>query len=84
MPKRQRTEWHMHSTYDSGTFIRVGRIHNPKGVPRDDIIRLQIKGLKSKFDIAMRVDEAVVIASGLNKSIARLMLNEGKRFLRKK
>ncbi len=71
---RQRTNWEFRA--DAGhTYIRAGRVHNPKWDCKADIIRLQIVSLRDFNDLHMTVDEAVVISAALTKMVAREMWN---------
>ena len=76
--KRQRTVWEWQAEASADTYIRAGRVHNPKWDCKADIIRLQTVSLGGAVsDLHMTVDEAVVIAAGLMKVVAREMWNRG-------
>lgn len=76
--KRQTTRWGFTASFGSGTYIRVGYVFNKrKGVP-EDVIRLQIVSLSERrpIDLQMRLDEAVLIASGLTKVGAQMLIGQ--------
>ena len=78
MMKRQTTRWLFNATYAGNTGIRVGYVYNKANGVREDVIRLQCKSLSCTeiVDLQMRVDEAVIIAAGLNKISGQMLIGQ--------
>ena len=74
--KRQRTVWLARFSYQGGTYIRVGRVHNTDGNVPADIIRWQVvsQGQDGSHDFACTVDEAIAFICGLSAAVATEML----------
>lgn len=68
--KRQRTQWVFNALFKENNFIRVGWVFNKHGYKLDKV-RMQIYGKNGFWDLYMRIDEAVCIAAGLNKVLAK-------------
>ena len=75
---RQVTHWKYEASYSGGTGIRVGYIHNKADGVCEDVIRLQCKTLTQQepVELMMRVDEAVIIAAGLNKVAGQILIGQ--------
>ncbi len=58
---------------DVGGGIMAGRVFNPKWDYKPDIVRLVIKARHAYIDMHMTLDEAVVVAAGLTKVVAKEM-----------
>lgn len=75
---KQQTIWGWHSEGKPGHSCKVGVVHNKsKGNPLD-VIRIQFKGTNGVFDWNMRLDEAIHLAAGIMKVVARVMWGIGK------
>ena len=74
--KRQQTTWKFHAWYAGGTYIKIGYIHNKTRGVKEDVIRLKIKSASTAVDMQMRLDEAVIIASGLTKVAAQMLIGQ--------
>lgn len=70
--KRQRTVWLARFSYQGGTYIRVGRVHNTNGNVPADVIRWQVvsKYDDGSHDFACTVDEALAFICGLSTAVA--------------
>lgn len=75
---RQVTHWKFTASYSAGTGIRVGYIHNKVDGVCEDVIRLQCHTLTEQepLELRMRVDEAVIIAAGLNKVAGQILIGQ--------
>ncbi len=74
---RQRTVWEFSALDAVGGGIRVGRVFNPKWRYKPDVVRLQINARQDFIDLHMTMDEAVVVAAGLTKVVAKELWNRG-------
>ena len=80
MLKRQHTIWHWTSIMSGGNFAQVGVIHNYKGSVKEDIIRARFISSKPNYgwEVSMRVDEAMTLAAGINKTLLRMIYGDKK------
>ena len=78
MPKRQTTRWKFTAEMAGKTAIRVGYVHNKGSGVLQDVIRLRIASASEPkpIDLQMRLDEAVLIASGLTKVAAQMLIGQ--------
>jgi len=76
MVKRQYARWIYKAAYARGTGIRVGYIHNKTTGNPEDRIRVQIRGLNGPVEFNCRLDEAVVLAAGLNKVAGQILVGQ--------
>ncbi len=74
--KRQRTVWLASFSYQGGTYIRVGRVHNTNGDVPADVIRWQVVSARNdgSHDFACTVDEALAFICGLSTAVATEVL----------
>ena len=64
--KRQRTTWQYTYRSKGGGTLRVGWIHNPNGLPLEDVVRVYIRSDGGfTTDLAMTPLEAMATAAGL-------------------
>lgn len=75
---RQRTRWDFLAVDGAGGGIKVGRVFNPKWRYKADIVRLVIQSRHDHIDLHMTLDEAVVIAAGLTKTVGKQIWGDEK------
>lgn len=76
--KRQTTRWLFTAAYQENTHIRIGYIYNKSKGVKEDVVRVQIMSAteNGSMDFACRIDEATVLAAGLNKVTAQMLLGQ--------
>ncbi len=74
--KRQQTTWKFHAAYAGGTYLKIGYVHNKRRGVREDVIRLKVKSESTEVDVQMRIDEAVLLASGLTKVAGQMLIGQ--------
>ena len=82
--KRQYTRWIFEAQYAQGTGLKIGYIYNKsKGVP-EDVIKVRWMSLRETDDevticpveFSCRLDEAVILAAGLNKVAGQMLVEQ--------
>jgi len=74
--KRRYTRWIFEAQYAENTGMKVGFIYNKSDGNPADVIRVQISGLKTFIDFNCRLDEAVLLAAGLNKVAGQMLVEQ--------
>ena len=74
--KRQYTRLIFEARFDKGTGIYVYYVYNKSWGNPKDVIRVLIKAVKKDIEFFMRVDEAVILAAGLNKVAAQMLIEQ--------
>ncbi len=74
--KRQYTRLIFEARFDKGTGIRVYYVYNKNWGNPKDVIRVLIKAVKEDIEFFMRVDEAVILAAGLNKVSGQMLIEQ--------
>lgn len=74
--KRKYTRWFFEAQYAQGTSIRVGYIYNKRRGNPEDVIRVEIVGLAENTGFNCRLDEAVLLAAGLNKIAGKMLVGQ--------
>ena len=75
---KQQTVWTWGSFGKPGNSCRVGIVHNKSWGNPFDVIRIQFKGTNGEFDWYMRIDEAIHLAAGVMKVVAKVIWGTGK------
>jgi len=73
MAKRQHTKWKFTASAAEGTFIKVGYVHNKAHGNTEDVICIFVRSKTTTQKHFCRMDEAVILAAGLNKVVAQMM-----------
>lgn len=74
--KRQRTVWIWKMVGANRTGIFVGYIHNKAKDNPYDVIRVRIISRTCNIQFNCRYDEAVILAAGLTKVAARMLVGQ--------
>ena len=74
--KRQYTKLIFEARFSKGTGIMVYYVHNKSWGNPKDVIRVLIKAVKENIEFFMRVDEAVILAAGLNKVAGQMLIEQ--------
>ncbi|HDZ25762.1 hypothetical protein LCGC14_1353340 [marine sediment metagenome] len=74
--KRQYTRLIFEARFDKGTGIRVYYVYNKGWGNPKDVIRVLIKAVKENIEFFMRIDEAVILAAGLNKVAGQMLIEQ--------
>lgn len=74
--KRRYTRWIFEASYAQRTGIKVGFIYNKTDGNPEDVICVQICGLKETIEFNCRLDEAVILAAGLNKVAGQMLVGQ--------
>jgi len=76
MAEREYTRWVFDARFAQGTGIRVGYICNKRRGNPEDVVRVIVTGLVANVEFSCRLDEAVILAAGLNKVAGQMLVGQ--------
>lgn len=74
--KRQYTRLIFEARYQKGTGLRVYYVYNKSWGNPKDVIRILIVSINGNVEFFMRIDEAVILAAGLNKVAGQMLIEQ--------
>ncbi len=74
--KRQYTRLIFAAQFSKGTGIYIFYVYNKSWDNPKDVIRVLIKAVKENIEFFMRIDEAVILAAGLNKVAGQMLIEQ--------
>jgi len=74
--KRQYTRWIFEAQYAQETGVKIGYIYNKNRGVLEDVIRIKIDSLHTTVEFNCRLDEAVILAAGLNKLAGQILVGQ--------
>ena len=74
--KRQYTKLTFVAQYKKGTGLKVSYVYNKNWGNPKDVIKVQIFALKKYIEFYCRIDEAVILAAGLNKVAGQMLIEQ--------